>query len=78
MHAGLWPAHAWFLKIDSVRTSVCVRVCVCVCPPPGLLITSGMILTLYDWLTKFYSCYMATVVGIVDGHGLGIYMHRGN
>ena len=26
----------------------------------------------YDWLNKFYSCYMATVVGIVDGHGLGI------
>ena len=29
---GLWPAHAWFLEITLVRTSVCV--CVCVCPPP--------------------------------------------
>ena len=26
----------------------------------------------YDWLNKFYSCYMATVVGIVNGCGLGI------
>ena len=25
------PARAWFLKIDIVRTSVCVRVGVCVC-----------------------------------------------
>ena len=30
-------AHAWFLKIDMVRTLVCV--CVSVCPPPGLLKT---------------------------------------
>ena len=38
------PARAWFLKIDPVRTSVCVFVCVfvCVCPPPRLLITSGV------------------------------------
>ena len=42
---------------------VSVFVCTCVCPPPRLLITSGMILTLCDWLTKFYSCYMVTVVG---------------
>ena len=45
--ASLWPAHTWFLKIVSVWTSVCVFVCVCllcacVCPPPRLLITSGM------------------------------------
>ena len=55
-----------------------VCVCVCVCPLPRLLITSGMILTLYDWLANFYSCYMATVVGIIDEHGLGINMHNGN
>ena len=24
-------AHAWFLKIDMMRTSVCVSVCVCLC-----------------------------------------------
>ena len=28
---GLWPAHAWFLIIVSVQTSVCVFVCVFVC-----------------------------------------------
>ena len=32
-------ARAWFLKIDIMRTSVCVCVHVCVCPPPGLLKT---------------------------------------
>ena len=32
-------ARAWFLEIVLVRTSVCV----CVCPPPRALITSGMI-----------------------------------
>ena len=47
--AGLWPAHAWFLKIDPVRivrmcvcVCVCVCLCVCVSPPPRLLITSDM------------------------------------
>ena len=34
--AGLWPAQAWFLKIDpvqivSMRVCVCVCACVCVC-----------------------------------------------
>ena len=29
--AGRRPARAWFLKIDPVRTSVCVCVYVCVC-----------------------------------------------
>ena len=29
---GLWPAHAWFPKIDPVQIiSMCVCVCVCVC-----------------------------------------------
>ena len=37
-----------------------------------------MLLTPYDWLNKFYSYYMATVVGIVNGHGLGIDMHHEN
>ena len=46
--------------------------CVCVCPPPRLLITSGVIWTLYDWLNKFYSRYMAIVVVIVNRRGLGI------
>ena len=34
--AGLRPARAWFLSIDSVRMYACV------CPPPRLLITSGV------------------------------------
>ena len=53
-----------------------VCVCLCVCPPPRLLITSGVIWTSYDWLNKFYSCYMATVVVIVNGRGLGIGTRR--
>ena len=55
---------------------VCVCVCLCVCPPPRLLITSGVIWTSYDWLNKFYSCDMATVVVIVNGRGLGIGTRR--
>ena len=41
VHAGLWPARAWYLKIDPVWI-VGMRVCVCVCPHPRLLITSGV------------------------------------
>ena len=48
----------------------------CLCPPPRLLITSGMMWrdmgTPYDWLNNFYSRYMAIVVVIVNGRGLGI------
>ena len=47
---------------------MCVCVCLFVCSPPRLLITSGTIWTPYDWLNKFYSCYIATVVVIVNGH----------
>ena len=72
------PRKGWFLEIDPVRERLyaCVRVCVCVCPRPRLLITSGVIYTSYDRLNKFYSCYMATVVVIVNGHGLGIGTRR--
>ena len=63
-------ARTWFLKIASVWMPVCVFACVC--PPPKLLITSGVIWTPYDWLNKFYSCYMTIVVGIINGCGLGI------
>ena len=78
VHAGLWPVCAWFLKIIFVWMSVCVFVCVCVCvcQPLRLLITSGVIRTPYDWLNKFYNCYMVTVVVIVNGHGLGIGTHH--
>ena len=41
MCAGLQLAHIWFLNIAlSANVSMCVYVCVC--PPPRLLITSGM------------------------------------
>ena len=39
----------------------CVFVCMCV-SAPRLLITNGVIWTLYDRLNKFYSFYMAAVV----------------
>ena len=60
--------------------SVCVCVCVCVCVslPPRVLITSGMMWTLYDWLNKFYSFYMAVIVSIVNGHCLTIELHPRN
>ena len=40
--AGRRPARAWFLEITLMRTSVCVCMCVSVCPPPRLLETSGV------------------------------------
>ena len=41
-----------------------------------LLITSGMMWTSNDWLNEFYTCYMATVVIIVNECGLGNDMHH--
>ena len=65
-----------FLKLFLCgRLYVCLCVCVCVCPPPRLLITSGEMwqnIDPYDWLNKFYSGYMSTVVIIINGRGLGI------
>ena len=52
---------------------------VCVSPPSRLLITSGVMwhdMDPCEWLNKFYSCYMANVVIIVNGPGLGIGTHR--
>ena len=76
--AGSRPARAWFLKTDPVRIvgmRACVCVFVCVSATEGI-ITSGVILTSYDWLNKFYSCYIATVVVIVFERGLGIGTRR--
>ena len=74
------PLPGWlapgFLKLILCGLSVCVLACVCVCPHPRLSITSGVIYNSYDWLNKFYSCYMATVVVIVNGRGLGIGTRR--
>ena len=55
--------------------------CVCVCPPPRLLLTSGVMwcdIDPYNWLNKFYDFYVAVVVGISSGRDVSIYMHRGN
>ena len=51
---------------------------VCVCPPPRLLITSGMIWTPYYRLNKGYSLYMVAVVVIGGRHGLRIEVHHNN
>ena len=56
---------------------MCVLVCVCV-STLTLLITSGVIWTPYDWLSKFYSFYMAALVIIGNGRGLRIEARRGN
>ena len=50
----------------------------CVCPPPRLLITSGMIWTPYDCLNKLYSFYMAAEVVIGSRRGLRIKARCGN
>ena len=63
-----------FLKLILCGLSVCVfvYVFVCVCLRPRLFRASGVIWISYNSLNKFYSCYMATVVVIVNGSGLGI------
>ena len=65
------PRAPGFLKLILCRLSVCVLACVCVCPRPRLLITSGVMWRDID-LIWFYSCYIATVVVIINGRGLGI------
>ena len=73
-HAGHTPG---FLKLILYGSSVCVCVFVCVSAPEAINIISGVIWTPYDWLNKFYSCYMEIVVVIVNGRGLVIDMrHR--
>ena len=81
VHASHRQVRAWFLKIDPLQ-NIGMRVYVCVCPHPRLLLTSGVMWCdmdlSYYWLNKFYSCYMATIAIIVDGRSLGIDMHHGN
>ena len=64
-----------------LSANVCLRVCLCLCPPLRLLITSGLMwcdIDPYNWLNKFYGLYVAAVVGICSEHDISIYMHRGN
>ena len=54
-------------------------VCLCVCPPPRLLITSGVIWRDIDSIRlvkQVLQLYTATVVVIVNGRGLGIGTRR--
>ena len=77
VRAGCRPARAWFFIIVSVQTSVCVFVCVC--PPQRLLITNGVMWHGIDpirLVKQVLQLYMATVVVIVNGRGLGIGTHR--
>ena len=58
VRAGCRPVHAWFLKIVSLQTSICVCVCVCVCL--GVCVCDG---------TSIYVCVFGCVcVTEQDGH----------
>ena len=46
--------------------------CVCASAPKASKITSGMIWTPYNWLSKFYSFYMVAIIGIISRRGLTI------
>ena len=75
VHPSHRPHVPGFLNCFCVDVCMCACLCfvfVCMCPPPRLLITSGVMWTPFNWLNKFYSCYLATVVIIVNGHSLGI------
>ena len=78
-HTSHRPVHAWFLKIASVHE--CMYACMCVCPPPRLPLTNGVMwhdMDPYDWLSKLYSFHMAAIVSMVRGHGLSIVAHCRN
>ena len=60
----------------SVNVYMCMHVCMCVCPPPRLLITSGTICISYDWVNKFYSFYIAVVISIISGRVVSINAHH--
>ena len=66
--AGCKPVCTWFLKI-ALSVNIGMYVCLCVCVPAPKAMNN---------LNKFYSCYMATLVCIIGGRGLGIHMHRIN
>ena len=59
---------------------VTMRVCVCVFASKAIdnYIYSDVIRIPYNWLNKFYSCYMASVAVIVNEHGVSIDMCHEN
>ena len=48
------------------------------CFPKFTVINNQHFATPYDWLNKFYNCYMATVAIIINGRGFGIDTRCGN
>ena len=52
------------LKLLLFVKSVCMRAW-CMCPSLRLLLTSSIIWTQCDWLTKLYSLYIVAIVGII-------------
>ena len=59
----------------SVCVCMCLHACVCV-STLRLLITSGVMCRdmnpIYDWLNKFYSFYVETVVGYISIYGMAL------
>ena len=65
--------------LNCFYADVCMCVYVCVCPPPRLLITSGVMWHDMDpmqLVKQVLQLYKATVVIIVNGSGLGIGTRR--
>ena len=60
--AGHRPIHAWFLEIYLVR-----EVCVCMCLPPRLVITSGVMWCDMDLI--WFGWSSTTIVSIISKHG---------
>ena len=63
-----------FLKLDPVQIAG-MRVCMCVCPHLSLSITSGMMwceIDLIRLVNQVYNCYIATILVVINGCGLGI------
>ena len=61
---------AWFLKMILCGSSVCV------CPPPRLLITSGVMWGDMDSIRLVKQVLQLVVVVIVNGRGLGVDTRR--
>ena len=60
-----------FLKLLLSGKSVCVFVYVCV-HPEAICSVMWSDMNPYDWLNKFYSLYIAAVIGIIDRCSLRI------
>ena len=57
---------------------MCVYMCVYVSTPEAINNQWHDMDSIYDWLNKFYSFYMAAVVSIISRHGLSIDAYHRN